>query len=674
MIASAVARVQTRAPAADTAGPQQQRPVASLQPVSGMGNQALLRRRAKSAAPACGIPAGKGAVPFGVAPDSVHQALAAAGQPLDTAARAFLAPRFGRDFSDVRVHTGADAARSASDIDAAAYTVGADIVFGDGAYAPATSDGLRLIAHELAHVAQADGTRRDGRQLRRQSLKLRNGHELGVALPAPTNNTKQDAADALTRLLHLWAIGVDDYNNTVDKLWAHYGSGDVISDDDLLPLKNAITKAEQPDIANAVANTMLGLKLPVLPDGRGIGAGLTNDADDIKAVQNRLMALGLLAATTASGTLDADTKAALTAFKHRVAAGTLGVAADRPNELDAGLDKYGGQSVPVWGDPVTITPAPSKQQPNPAPMTVNKPLVVFVPRNAPPDKNKVSVFFTPALNPTQFVSQQGLRSQYDNSEWILIAVPGLEGVSPNWVTLSTSEIQRCLTALKRANTTIDALRLSAHSRGARGLEHTIGKGGAATVDVTLVERITVFDASYQDLGNAVRADKATMPAATAPGGMQLYDTTVANVSGFKGTQFDVSSSRALFYVRFVQDGLALHKIDPVDIRNLRSDAGKNVRDATNRLLAALPPRGTFSSHDPAPTGMTSIQAFFAAHRTDLALVDDRFDGLSPLVAPAEEHDPGLDLGFKFDLNKMDPNRTLSAHHWLASELAHEAVE
>ena len=490
--------------------------------------------------------------------------------------------------------------------------------------------------------------------------------------PLPANNTKQDAVDALTRLLHLWAIQTDRYKDTVDRLWARYGPGDVIADADLLPLNDAIVQAEKPDLANEVANTMLGL---TLPGGRGIGAGLANNTDDIKAVQNRLMALRLLVATTATGTLDADTQAALTAFKRQVAAGTFGLAVDRPNEQDAGLDKYGGQTVGVIGDTITVTPPGTKQQPNPAPLTVNKPLVTFAPRNAPPDKNKVSVFFTPADNPTSFVDQQGLRSQYDQSEWILIAVPGIEeGFSPNWVTISTAEIQKCLTALKRPNTNIDALRLVAHSRGARGLEHSIGKGGAATVDVGLVERVTVFDASYQDLGNAVRANKGTMPAASAPGGVQLYDTTVANVSGFKGTQIDVSMARALFYVRFVQDGLALQKIDLVDIRNLRSDATKNVRDATNRLLAALPPRGTFSTRDPLPAGMTSLQAFFAAHRADLALVDDKVDGLSPLVAPINPVDPGLDLGFKFDLNKKDPNRTLSAHHWLASELAHEAVE
>ena len=62
--------------------------------------------------------------------------------------------RFAHDFSDVRVHTDARAAESARSIDAAAYTYRRDIVFGAGRYRPGTSDGDRLLAHELAHVVQ----------------------------------------------------------------------------------------------------------------------------------------------------------------------------------------------------------------------------------------------------------------------------------------------------------------------------------------------------------------------------------------------------------------------------------------------------------------------------------------------------------------------------------------
>ena len=68
--------------------------------------------------------------------------------------RTFFEPRFERDFSQVRVHADAHAAESAQAVQALAYTVGSDIVFGAGQYAPATTAGQRLLAHELTHVVQ----------------------------------------------------------------------------------------------------------------------------------------------------------------------------------------------------------------------------------------------------------------------------------------------------------------------------------------------------------------------------------------------------------------------------------------------------------------------------------------------------------------------------------------
>ncbi|MFY9569897.1 MAG: DUF4157 domain-containing protein [Blastocatellia bacterium] len=76
------------------------------------------------------------------------------GQPLPQATRDFMEPRFGHDFSAVRVHTDAGAAASARAVEAQAYTVGSNVVFGAGKYRPGTSDGHWLIAHELAHVVQ----------------------------------------------------------------------------------------------------------------------------------------------------------------------------------------------------------------------------------------------------------------------------------------------------------------------------------------------------------------------------------------------------------------------------------------------------------------------------------------------------------------------------------------
>ncbi|HXO69437.1 MAG TPA: DUF4157 domain-containing protein [Bradyrhizobium sp.] len=88
------------------------------------------------------------------APPIVHDALRSPGQPLDTATRAFMEPRFGHDFSKVRVHADPVAAGSARAINALAYTAGPSIAFGAGRYAPATNEGRALLAHELTHVVQ----------------------------------------------------------------------------------------------------------------------------------------------------------------------------------------------------------------------------------------------------------------------------------------------------------------------------------------------------------------------------------------------------------------------------------------------------------------------------------------------------------------------------------------
>lgn len=88
------------------------------------------------------------------APQIVHDVLNSPGQPLDAATRAFFEPRFGHDFSLVRVHSGERAEQSARDVSANAYTVGNNIVFGTGRFDPRKYEGKRLLAHELTHVLQ----------------------------------------------------------------------------------------------------------------------------------------------------------------------------------------------------------------------------------------------------------------------------------------------------------------------------------------------------------------------------------------------------------------------------------------------------------------------------------------------------------------------------------------
>ena len=161
--------------------PPVHQPIPRAQP-SFYGNQAVLRSLSRTGAiallqpkcacggeqpgpcPECGLKReaevrrqAEGEGQRATAPSIVHNVLRSPGQPLEPAIRSSMEPRFGQDFSHVRIHTDDRACSSARAVRAAAYTVGPDIVFGPGRYSPATPVGQRLLAHELAHVVQQRG-------------------------------------------------------------------------------------------------------------------------------------------------------------------------------------------------------------------------------------------------------------------------------------------------------------------------------------------------------------------------------------------------------------------------------------------------------------------------------------------------------------------------------------
>ena len=72
------------------------------------------------------------------------------GKPLEAGVRAEMEAKLGQSFEDVRVHTGPDASTAAKSVQAQAFTVGQDVVFNDGKYAPSSPEGQRTIAHELS--------------------------------------------------------------------------------------------------------------------------------------------------------------------------------------------------------------------------------------------------------------------------------------------------------------------------------------------------------------------------------------------------------------------------------------------------------------------------------------------------------------------------------------------
>jgi hypothetical protein len=120
------------------------RPVAIAQSVPHAAPGRVVRRRAPT--------------PTSVAAPIVADALSSPTHPLDASTRAFMEPRLGHDFSRVRIHTDQRAARSARAVNARAFTVGRDVVFGAGEFALARQDGRHLLAHELVHVIQQEQT------------------------------------------------------------------------------------------------------------------------------------------------------------------------------------------------------------------------------------------------------------------------------------------------------------------------------------------------------------------------------------------------------------------------------------------------------------------------------------------------------------------------------------
>ncbi|MDX8398715.1 MAG: DUF4157 domain-containing protein, partial [Gallionellaceae bacterium] len=86
--------------------------------------------------------------------ESRINSLKGGGQPLDPATRSFFEPRFGHDFSGVRVNSGGNASEAAKSVNARAFTLGSNMVFGSGQYQPESAEGKRLLGHELTHVVQ----------------------------------------------------------------------------------------------------------------------------------------------------------------------------------------------------------------------------------------------------------------------------------------------------------------------------------------------------------------------------------------------------------------------------------------------------------------------------------------------------------------------------------------
>jgi uncharacterized protein DUF4157 len=141
------------------------------------------------------------------------------GSSLDRSTKIFMESRFGYNFSNVRIHTSEKAASSARSMNALAYTIGNNIVFGQGQYQPNTHSGQKLLAHELTHVVQQHQQSDTVNNKRVNRLDISK-----MSLTELTINRKEDPKVSLTQELETQfrqAISASNWNYAVDRLAAN---------------------------------------------------------------------------------------------------------------------------------------------------------------------------------------------------------------------------------------------------------------------------------------------------------------------------------------------------------------------------------------------------------------------------------------------------------------------
>ncbi|MFI0607100.1 MAG: DUF4157 domain-containing protein [Anaerolineae bacterium] len=206
------------------------------------GNDAPLQAKAES-----------GGLTVSRAVEGQIAALHGGGQPLPEATSSFFEPRLGFALSEVRVHSNSQAAETARAVHARAFTVGRDVVFGAGEYAPGTTEGRRLLAHELVHVGQQGGTR---------------AADEGTPTAAAAPSRFQPGILGLGQQQRLSAVGALRSEST--------GQLKLLSPTSA-PIQRA--PADPP---------------PTVTLTHGVGAKGSNLVSDLKQVQDRLKGLGIL--------------------------------------------------------------------------------------------------------------------------------------------------------------------------------------------------------------------------------------------------------------------------------------------------------------------------------------------------------------------------------------------
>jgi len=216
----------------------------------------------------------------------VDDALSSSGRPLDSSTRHFMESRFGVDFSSVRIHDDSRAAEGARGLDAAAFTVGSDVVFGPGRFDPQSRTGRHLLAHELSHVVQQSRARPGALPLQRRGA----GEWLGVFFGTEEGNwTERELTEYLALVTKARAIeGSFDSDNKARAIVARWKAADAAFD--LSPAQKVLLIEEMLDGPTLIDDETAiidllelseAIDLPRIVGPAGVGLGrIESDVDD----------------------------------------------------------------------------------------------------------------------------------------------------------------------------------------------------------------------------------------------------------------------------------------------------------------------------------------------------------------------------------------------------------
>jgi len=323
----------------------------------------------------------------------------------------------------------------------------------------------------------------------------------------------------------------------------------------------------------------------------------------------------------------------------------------------SGTDRFGSQTFcAVISTLCKILPKPE--------VTLAHEVSIFVPRGVKPDTNKVHVFFSPGgvteNNGFNAVLTHGLRGASDASDWILISVSGVneevtKGVfKDGWRTIDMPGIENCLASIGRS-TKIDALRLSAHSRGGFGLQQSLQRG----LITGAIKRVVILDCGEFFDTSLVRSLKSR--------GADVIHYRINNknaVTGAKPIRLEPNCIRAIEYTRLIQDAIVTQPtlVIPAYIRS---------------QLLSLPARGLFTTSSTPSSPQINIPDFCAPKSSARAAINAIIKDELQLKREPKTRTI-LFEGLCSFINRNDVMRAgqafspgIYSHHLFVAEIAHE---